>query len=223
MNPCATACSQGVAQGKRLHCWFCWQYVHACCDRRAVLTMLQVPERLASWASRSTQLTAWLARFSSLRRPLDGAMPLADVLVAAGDVASGILTAKAAAQAARAASEAAEQARASAEKVSALMLSHWAEAALLSHKQIFSQMVQQPGCVPSGQSAGPLTTYYVPRMIDCCSVSFPTRGFCSIFCSATDYGYLHTVLIPYTGPGTVQAEPSTCRGSCKGPAGSQEG
>lgn len=44
-------------------------------------------------------------------------MPLADVLVAAGDVVSGILTAKAAAQAACATSDAAVQARASAEKV----------------------------------------------------------------------------------------------------------
>lgn len=87
--------------------------------RHAALILFQVPERLASWASGSTQLTAWLARFSSLRRPLDGAMPLAEVLMAAGDVASGILTAKAAAQAARAASEAAAQARASAEKVGA--------------------------------------------------------------------------------------------------------
>jgi hypothetical protein len=78
---------------------------------------LQVPERLAGWAASSPALTAWLARFSSLRRPLDGAAPLAEVLTAAGDVVSGILTAKGAAQAALAAAEAARQAQASAEKV----------------------------------------------------------------------------------------------------------
>jgi hypothetical protein len=62
-------------------------------------------------------LIAWLARFSSLRKPLDGSMPLADVLTAAGDVVSGILVAKGAAQAAQAAAEAAKQAQTSAEKV----------------------------------------------------------------------------------------------------------
>jgi regulator of protease activity HflC (stomatin/prohibitin superfamily) len=44
-------------------------------------------------------------------------MPLAEVLLAAGDVVGGILTAKGAAQAAQAAAEAAKQAQASAEKV----------------------------------------------------------------------------------------------------------
>lgn len=47
-------------------------------------------------------------------------MPLAEVLMAAGDVVSCILTAKGAAQAAQAAAEAAKQAWASAEKVSLL-------------------------------------------------------------------------------------------------------
>jgi hypothetical protein len=44
-------------------------------------------------------------------------MPLAEVLTAAGDIVSGILTAKGAAQAAQAAADAAKQAQASAEKV----------------------------------------------------------------------------------------------------------
>lgn len=44
-------------------------------------------------------------------------MPLAEVLAAAGDVVSGILTAKGAAQAAQTAAGAARQAQASAEKV----------------------------------------------------------------------------------------------------------
>jgi len=83
-----------------------------------VLTHDQVPERLSSWAANSPVLSAWLARFSSLRRPLDACMPLAEVLMAAGDVVSGILTAKGAAKAAQAAAEAAKQAWASAEKVS---------------------------------------------------------------------------------------------------------
>ena len=46
-------------------------------------------------------------------------MALSDVLIAAGDVVSGILTAKGAAQAAQAAADAAKQAQASAEKVCA--------------------------------------------------------------------------------------------------------
>lgn len=81
-------------------------------------TAKQVAERLASWASSSRALTAWLARFSTLRRPLDAAMPLSELLMAAGDMVAGVLTAKAAAQAAQAAAEAAKHAQTSAEKVS---------------------------------------------------------------------------------------------------------
>lgn len=80
----------------------------------------QVPARLASWAASSAALVGWLSRFSSLKRPLDASMPLAEVLTAAGDIVSGILTAKGAAQAAQAAADAAKQAQASAEKVGRL-------------------------------------------------------------------------------------------------------
>lgn len=87
------------------------------CAHTDIPLPLQVPERLAGWASSSSALSAWLSRFSSLRRPLDGSTPLAEVLAAGGDVVSGILTAKGAAQAAQAAAQAAKQAHASAEQV----------------------------------------------------------------------------------------------------------
>lgn len=137
-------------------------------DRHAVLTLLQVPERLAGWASSIAELTAWLARFSSLRRPLDGAMPLAEVLMAAGDVASGILTAKAAAQAARAASEAAEQARASAEKVGAMGGPPSSRSGTPTHHTISKlYMVKQLGVALQGRLLAQL--YRQGANIICCS------------------------------------------------------
>jgi hypothetical protein len=79
--------------------------------------LLQVPQRLASYAAAAGPLSDWLCRFSTLRRPLDGAAQLGEVLAGASDVAAGILLAKKAAQAGKAAAEAAHRAKESAEKV----------------------------------------------------------------------------------------------------------
>ncbi|KAF8067189.1 SPEF2 [Scenedesmus sp. PABB004] len=75
----------------------------------------QAAARLASHAAAAGPLAEWLSRFCTLRRPLDGGAELGEVLAGAGDVAAGILRAKAAAHAADAAAGVAARARGSAE------------------------------------------------------------------------------------------------------------
>lgn len=86
-------------------------------------TGLQMPARLAAYAAAEAALAGWLARFRTLRKPLDGAAELHEVLGAAADVASGILAAKAAAHAASLAAEAAAKAKESGDKVGVRLLS----------------------------------------------------------------------------------------------------
>ncbi|GLC51118.1 hypothetical protein PLESTB_000467700 [Pleodorina starrii] len=76
----------------------------------------QIQHRLASQSELAAALDEWLRRFSRLRRPVDGTGPLGEVLASAGDIAEGLLRAKAAAASGRAAAEAAGKARASAEQ-----------------------------------------------------------------------------------------------------------
>ncbi|KAG2499886.1 hypothetical protein HYH03_002175 [Edaphochlamys debaryana] len=76
----------------------------------------QIQHRLAAQSELAGALDDWLRRFSRLRRPVDGAGPLGEVLTAAGDIAEGLLRAKAAAASCRSAAEAANKARASAEQ-----------------------------------------------------------------------------------------------------------
>ncbi|KAG2442556.1 hypothetical protein HXX76_002642 [Chlamydomonas incerta] len=76
----------------------------------------QIQHRLMSQAELAGPLDDWLRRFSRLRRPVDGSGPLGEVLASAGDIAEGLLRAKAAAASCRSAAEAAHKARASAEQ-----------------------------------------------------------------------------------------------------------
>eukprot|EP00955_Chlamydomonas_euryale_P020921 221647-Chlamydomonas_euryale.AAC.1 len=77
---------------------------------------VQVQRRLAAYASQAAELDEWLKRFLKLRRPVDGFGPKGEVLASAGDVAEGLLRAKAAVASARGAAEAAQKARCSAEE-----------------------------------------------------------------------------------------------------------
>eukprot|EP00775_Hariotina_reticulata_P002553 gene2553-2855_t len=76
----------------------------------------QVSQRLSSYATASEPLGQWLARFSTLQKPLDGTAALTEVVIGARDVANGILAAKVAAHAAKAAADAASRAGGSAIK-----------------------------------------------------------------------------------------------------------
>lgn len=89
----------------------------SCADAPSVFDCFQVPQRLAAYAAAAGPLSGWLARFSTLRRPLDGSAGLPEVLNGAADILSGILVAKGAAHAAQTAAEAAQRARESAERV----------------------------------------------------------------------------------------------------------
>lgn len=71
--------------------------------------------RLEAHASHAPALAAWLARFGTLARPLDGGRPPREVLAAAVGVAGGVLRSKAAAAAAASAADAAAAAREGAE------------------------------------------------------------------------------------------------------------